>query len=365
MNDHQSDNKVDNLLEEEEFLIDKEWIKMSIDELANAIKQTMKVKSLTMQYEDNPHKFENEEIDKILKAIQVNNSIKNFIFWCFDNNNVILVGDVMKFNKTITRLDIKSKGENIDVAIIYLGKCVQYNNTISKIDLGYCSLSTIAISSIGKFLETSRSITELDLQGNQIVDSGVVSIAKGLIHQNSIIVINLGWNQIGSLGAKFLGLGIKLNKSLKVLIIYQNKIGDEGAPHIAEGIRCNSNLTTLNISSNQIGDKGGKYLCEGFVNKTIKNISINTNQISNVCAKSIGKLINLNNSITGINAYDNMMNSIGFKLLIKEIKFSKSIRSLYCFNIWNKTKDNENAIQKLKLQVKLLEENNKKINNLP
>ena len=74
---------------------------------------------------------------------------------------------------------------------------------------------------------------------------------------------------------------IQINKTLQELNISKNNITDEGAQRLAEAIQINKTLQELNISKNNITDEGAKRLAEAIqVNTTLQELNISKNWIS-------------------------------------------------------------------------------------
>ncbi|CAF1596356.1 unnamed protein product, partial [Didymodactylos carnosus] len=88
---------------------------------------------------------------------------------------------------------------------------------------------------------------------------------------------------------------LKINKTLTELWISQNNISDQGAMAIAEALKINKTLTELWIYENNISYQGAMAIAEALkINKTLTELWISQNNISDQGAMAIAEALKIN-----------------------------------------------------------------------
>ncbi len=118
----------------------------------------------------------------------------------------------------------------------------------TKVDLGGKNLTDEDALAIGELLKTNKTLTRLDLTNNNITD--VQSIGEGLKTNNTLTELCLDYNNITDVQSIIDGL--KTNKTLTKLLLDNNNITDVQC--IGEGLKTNNALMTLSLGVNNITD---------------------------------------------------------------------------------------------------------------
>ena len=139
------------------------------------------------------------------------------------------------------------------------------------------------------------------------------------------------------LGRKSLGEGltvvvcevIKVNKTLTNLHLSSNGLSDAGAKSIADAIKVNKALTNLYLSSIFLSDVGATFIAEAIkVNKTLINLHLSSGGLSNAGATSIAEAIKVNNTLTRLHLSSNGASDVGATSIAEAIKVNKTLTSL-------------------------------------
>jgi Ran GTPase-activating protein (RanGAP) involved in mRNA processing and transport len=199
------------------------------------------------------------------------------------------LADMLKVNKTITKLDLS--GNKIgDDGVIAIAEALKENNTITTLHLLYNKIECAGAKALASMLQMNNTITVLYLSGNNIGIEGAIAISKALKVNKAITKLYLGGNAITdnviiALGRACVGKEIKVdfgndknNYLFKLaqgtfegekLYLQYNYIGDAGAKALAEALKVNNTITTLNLSYNNIGIEGAKALGRACAGKDI------------------------------------------------------------------------------------------------
>lgn len=120
-------------------------------------------------------------------------------------NHAIDIGKVLEKNNTLTRINLYGCFNDKD-EYQYIFKALEKNTSLKRLDLGYDInlITEIDYKYIVKALEQNTSLKVLKFRHNNIDDKGVMEIAKGLIKNKPKPKLDLRENKITDQGAKFL-----------------------------------------------------------------------------------------------------------------------------------------------------------------
>jgi Ran GTPase-activating protein (RanGAP) involved in mRNA processing and transport len=245
---------------------------------------------------------------------------------------VAIVEALSDYNNTIlTKLDIYRYYNTINyTAIVAIGRMIKTNNSLTELNLSGCLLNADGATVIGDSLKVNTTLERLHLRSNNIRDVDAVAIANGIAENglSSLSVLNLNKNNIGSMGARSIATlltsnksltalnldgnemigtdgvvviaeAMKHNKSLAILILGDIPFGDEGARSIESLLRTNVSLKELHMWGCGIGDAGVAAITDALrTNKSLKTISLGENPISNsVIANELAPMLEINTTL--------------------------------------------------------------------
>ena len=137
---------------------------------------------------------------------------------------------------------------------------------------------------IGELIKGNKTLKDLNLDSNVVGDVGAIGLAAGLALNTTLTNLSLRFNKkIGDQGMQELGAALKVHPALKKLDLWDNNIGPLGASGLAQGLRQNKVLTQLNLYKNKLGDKGATYLLNAFKargnDQTLRSLDLRQNAL--------------------------------------------------------------------------------------
>ena len=167
-----------------------------------------------------------------------------------------------------------------DHLVMCLSECLKEDDTLQELDISQHFINVNYITNkgaimIGEAIKVNKTLQKLDISYNSISDDGAAGISDGLKCNISLQELNMSYNKITNKGAKMIGEAIKVNKTLQKLDISHNSISDDGAAAISDSLKCNISLQELNMSSNKITNEGAKLIAEAIkVNTTLHTLDL-------------------------------------------------------------------------------------------
>jgi len=158
------------------------------------------------------------------------------------------------------------------------------------LDLSNNSIGNEGAIDLAEMLKVNKSLTRLDLSNNSIGDDGAIALAKMLKVNTSLEWLILSNNSIGDKGAKALAKTLKeVNRSLKCLILSNNSIGDNGVIALTKMYNDSTSLVWLILFDNPIGDKG-KIALEIMTRMTLHKLVHSKDSIVSEKAKYLAEI---------------------------------------------------------------------------
>ena len=175
-----------------------------------------------------------------------------------------------------------------DHMVTCLSECLNENDTLLNLNLGYTKITSEGAKKIGEAIQVNTTLQKLDIYNNQVSDDGAAAISDGLKSNNTLLEFNMSSNQITNVGAKKIGEAIQVNIALQKLDISNNKVSDDGAAAISNSLKSNNSLQELNMSFNQITNEGAKKIAEAIkVNTTLHTLYLRQYNINDVLSFNI------------------------------------------------------------------------------
>ena len=171
----------------------------------------------------------------------------------FDERSIQAIISLLKFNDTITLLDIS----NNDFSVYGLKEILDVlkdNTTITSLNISNCkhAIEDANISALRDILKENKIITTLDISNNNFSVSGLKEILDVLKDNTKITSLNISNCKHANKDAAISALRgiLKENKIITSLNIGNNNFGYEEALYFSEELRNNNTLISLNISNN-------------------------------------------------------------------------------------------------------------------
>jgi Ran GTPase-activating protein (RanGAP) involved in mRNA processing and transport len=322
-------------------------------ELVEALKHNTSVTALLL---DGENKFIAAPI--IRELLLTNTSLTNLeiSFVGIDEGAVQCLSEGLQSNTTLTSLRLSFFGEAgiDDDKIKHLTNALQTNNTLVFLNLCNNKLGGRGIQEIKNLLTTNKSITTLNLADNNLDSFALREISNLLATKNSLSTLDLSYNSINTLlcmslmpalqtnirltTLKLTGTNIShsiclrnllVNKTLKSLSLDNNEIDDENIKNFCEALKVNTGLIDIDLSGNRITDIGIANLSAALlVNKTLRRLALNGNKICAAGAKNLSKVLKVNNSLTSIELAGNFINADGVLSLNEALKTNTTLTKL-------------------------------------
>lgn len=324
---HFRENIIDGMTEIS-FLIDLNISNKHLTLLESYLVNRPDTKSLKINYvrlDDDGFEF----LEKILKYNT--NLLSVIIKDCKPNSkNEINLGNIIKFNKFIIKLDISFNDLSLD-GIKYICGALKDNVHLTSLNLAFTSLGVEGCVFLLDALKDNTQIIDLDIIGNKIGDDGAKIMKQLLSINKTIQKINFGSNDIGSQGMKYIAEAlINHNTIITDLDVSHNHIKNEGLESIIRILTNNKYIKVLNIKFNDIIDtKIEVEISNQFNNLIYLDISAN-----GYFANNIQHIVNIikNNKIKELNIGYNSINNLNMKYICDAVKDNTSLVSLSLSN---------------------------------
>ncbi|MFA6037301.1 MAG: hypothetical protein WC748_04175, partial [Legionellales bacterium] len=317
-------------------------------------------------YFDNT-RISNEGVKILAAALENKTTVETLILTGnkFDNDGEVKLLDMLKKNKTITRLDLDDLYLNLDISQYYenhnhgakayiweqikFNMFLKYNLNDLLSSLSKETSSEFNSSSWLKFREmylysqniqrdivnftakawkNNTTIIELNLASCQFSDKDVDWLIIMLAENTTVQTINLKNNSISDTGAKALASLVKRNTNIKEIILEGNNyIKPETQLLIKQQLRKNCAATWFNDFLASLGDKSTKELTTWPL--LDENASIYTNQLTlleNAFKKSTINKVTFNNS--SLSNQENKLLAEDAILLLKILQHNTTVQEI-------------------------------------
>lgn len=170
----------------------------------------------------------------------------------------------------------------------------QCNNTEGIFALSQINDEEVTI--IGNELKINKTWTRLDLCSNKISGIGLSELSPALVLNTTLKILTLEDNMIVDYGIRLLVDALKQNSTLESLTLIHNEIGEAGASYLADLLSINTTLIELRLDDNLIRSKGMNSICKILeqYNRTLRKFSVKSNDIKNASVDSIVNVYAMN-----------------------------------------------------------------------
>ena len=277
------------------------------------------------------------------------------------------IGDALMVSRSLRVLHLC--GNPISVGVAHLAESLKHNHSLLEINLSNCGISENGGKAIGDGLMVNRSLRVLHLHNNPI-SVGVVHIAESLKRNDSLLKVNLGYCAITENGDKAIGDALMANRSLQVLDLRGNPIS-AGVVHIAESLKHNS-LLELNLGACGISEKEAESLATSLKennklpdahitdclrhNNWLKKLDISRCGLSDRGMKSLGSALEVNWSLKElVLSGNNAVTGVGLIALGESLKRNRGLMTLGLSELYLRTSDWDHFIDCLRDNYSLTE----------
>ena len=199
---------------------------------------------------------------------------------------------------------------------------------VTYLDLSDNGLSNVrAACCIFEGLQCNTTLVNLSLQRNNIDPDTARFLTKMLRVNNSLTYLNLTRNNLAESGARSIFKGLYQNTTLMKLLLEKNTItatNPDTARSLTKMLQVNKSLTHLDLSDNYLADSGARSIFEGLQhNTTLMKLLLEKNTITATnpdTARSITKILQVNNSLTHLNLSRNSLSDLGARCIFEGLQ---------------------------------------------
>ncbi|XP_063298716.1 leucine-rich repeat-containing protein 34 [Pelobates fuscus] len=193
---------------------------------------------------------------------------------------------------------------------MFFASMLQINLTLEELDLGDCDLGIQSLIAFSTVLRQNRSIKSINLNRPlfyALQEDTTIHISMMLKVNDTLQELHLSKHEMTDFGLERLCEALHKNVTLKYLDLSCNKITRDGIKHLAEVLKTNTALEILDLASNRMEDDGAIYLAESIdlYNRSLKALSIVSNNITGKGLKSLAASIKANNCLIFIYIWGN------------------------------------------------------------
>uniref|UniRef100_A0A6B2L038 Leucine Rich Repeat family protein n=1 Tax=Arcella intermedia TaxID=1963864 RepID=A0A6B2L038_9EUKA len=228
-------------------------------------------------------------IISIFNGLMQNSSLKciNLSDNKFGPEGISSLASYLAVNNTLETLNLSSSVFSLsrntigDEGAEMIGKSLSQNHGITNLNLSNNQISSKGLVPIASSFKTNR-LHYLDLSHNKFQgDEGIASFTEYLEYNQTLTSLDLSNCGISDEGATLFSNLLRTNSTVKTLSLSMGTITCLGASRIAEALSTNTTLTSLNFSNNQISDEGAEKLKQALqTNTTITFLNLIANKIS-------------------------------------------------------------------------------------
>ena len=169
---------------------------------------------------------------------------------------------------------------------------------------------------------------ERPLFGMKMSDAKIFS--ECLRSTQSLIFLSMPGNLIDDDLISILIKGLMLNKTISQLDLSHNKISNSGARKLAKYLLASKILTHLNLNDNSIHYEGSRYMAQALkVNKSLKHLNLKLNRIDDKGgAKLCTDLLNNDSQLESFSMSSNSLGHMFCESLAEFLKLNRTISRL-------------------------------------
>ena len=165
-----------------------------------------------------------------------------------DSKCVSILSEILKYNKTIKRLQIWSS--SLTGGIKQISDSLLNNETLKELVLyNVTGITDEDMAHLSKILASNTTLEELWLFNSNITDNGVQYICEGLTKNQTLTYLNISGNhQITSVSTSTIADLIQTTTALKELRLHNTSLKDDDIKTICTSLTKNITMQTLHLS---------------------------------------------------------------------------------------------------------------------
>lgn len=169
---------------------------------------------------------------------------------------------------------------------------------------------------------------ERPLFGMKMSDAKIFSDC--LRQTQNLVFLSMPGNLIDDDLISILIKGLMLNKTISQIDLSHNKISNSGARKLAKYLLSSKILTHMNLSDNSIHYEGSRYLAQALkVNKSLRHLNLKLNRIDDKGgAKLCTDLLNNNSELESLSLSSNSLGAMFCESLAEFLKLNRTIKQL-------------------------------------
>lgn len=174
------------------------------------------------------------------------------IGWPLMRGAVLFMAQMLQYNKTISAIDLSNISLGPHVTL--LQRALGANTSLKSLNISNTSITDAHLAVLLQPLWTNDSLTELDISHNLNLTGESAKNLGDLLMQNvgleSLNVGRVSANMAKDRLAKYIGRALKTNSTLRKLYLSQSNTESAGAVFIGEALAVNHGLQLLDLSLN-------------------------------------------------------------------------------------------------------------------
>merc|ERR1711865_551942 len=208
---------------------------------------------------------------------------------------VIGLAEFLRVNHQLKRL-LMPVNQLSSIGIATLAAALHAHPSLHTLDLSlnnnmFGGADEGGLKQVGDMLRSDSALLRLDLQSNGINARGAAFIARGLLNNSHIQHLNLAGDKLGSKGLQHLAVALKTQPSLRSIDLTATSSGDVGAQFIASALASNKRLQSfvLMLSRNGISDVGAGAMSPvlGLSSQVLSELHLEHNDITSKGGNSL------------------------------------------------------------------------------
>ena len=169
----------------------------------------------------------------------------------------------------------------------------------------------------------------IDMSFQNLHDGNIGALVEVLEKSEVLEELNLWSNFIALTDDKFTS-ALAQSRTLRVLSLGSNQIACEGAKRLAESIKVNQSLQEIHLGDNNMGDDGATSFADALkVNTTLQVVGIYGNNIGDQGAESLAPALRTNQSVRNLFLHENKIGNAGAKQLADILSENHTIEQIF------------------------------------